>query len=254
MTDQRAHQRATWPALRDVLSSSGYRRLLGTRLASQAGDGAFQVGLASLVFFSPERAATTSAVAWAFTAALVPYTLVGPVRRRAARPVAAAAGAAGGEPRPRAAGAGGGVGGRRGRRRAGAVRAGAGLPVGQPVLPRRAVGRAPARGAARATSWSPTPSPRRPGRWPRWSAVPGGTPSGPPSVPATAATPWCWSARRGSTWCPPAWCCCCAPPSWGRTTTRPAATCAASWRVSHAAWPRARATSASAARRSTPWP
>ena len=71
-------QRATLPALRDVLSSSGYRRLLGTRLASQAGDGAFQVGLASLVFFSPERAATTSAVAWAFTAALVPYTLVGP--------------------------------------------------------------------------------------------------------------------------------------------------------------------------------
>ena len=71
-------QRPTWPALRDVLSASGYRRLLGTRLASQAGDGAFQVGLASLVFFSPERAATTSAVAWAFTAALVPYTLVGP--------------------------------------------------------------------------------------------------------------------------------------------------------------------------------
>ncbi len=71
-------QRPTWPALRDVLSGSGYRRLLGTRLASQAGDGAFQVGLASLVLFSPERATTTTAVAWAFTAALVPYTLVGP--------------------------------------------------------------------------------------------------------------------------------------------------------------------------------
>lgn len=71
-------QRPTWPALRGVLSTSGYRRLLGTRLASQAGDGAFQVGLASLVFFSPQRAATTAAVAWAFTAALVPYTVVGP--------------------------------------------------------------------------------------------------------------------------------------------------------------------------------
>lgn len=71
-------QRATWPALRAVLASPGYRRLLGTRLASQAGDGLFQVGLASLVFFSPERATTTSAVAWAFTAALVPYTVVGP--------------------------------------------------------------------------------------------------------------------------------------------------------------------------------
>ena len=71
-------QRATWPALRAVLASSGYRRLLGTRLASQAGDGMFQVGLASLILFSPERATTTAAVAWAFTAALVPYTLVGP--------------------------------------------------------------------------------------------------------------------------------------------------------------------------------
>ncbi len=71
-------QRATWPALRAVLASSGYRRLLGTRLASQAGDGMFQVGLASLVFFSPERATTTAAVASAFTAALVPYTVVGP--------------------------------------------------------------------------------------------------------------------------------------------------------------------------------
>ena len=73
-----ATQRPTWPALREVLAAPGYRRLLGTRLASQAGDGAFQVGLASLVFFSPERAATTTAVAWAFTAALVPYTVVGP--------------------------------------------------------------------------------------------------------------------------------------------------------------------------------
>lgn len=71
-------QRPTWPALREVLATPGYRRLLGTRLTSQAGDGAFQVGLASLVFFSPEREATTSAVAWAFTAALVPYTVVGP--------------------------------------------------------------------------------------------------------------------------------------------------------------------------------
>jgi len=61
-----------------VLSSQGYGRLLGVRLLSQAGDGAFQVGLASLFFFSPERAATTSAVAWAFAASLIPYTLVGP--------------------------------------------------------------------------------------------------------------------------------------------------------------------------------
>lgn len=65
-------------SLRTVLRSRGYRRLLGTRLVSQGADGAFQVGLASLIFFSPERQATTAAVAWAFSASLLPYTLVGP--------------------------------------------------------------------------------------------------------------------------------------------------------------------------------
>jgi len=69
---------ATQHSLRSVLVSQGYRRLLAARLLSQAGDGAFQVGLASLFFFSPERAATTSALAWAFAASLIPYTVVGP--------------------------------------------------------------------------------------------------------------------------------------------------------------------------------
>jgi MFS family permease len=64
--------------LRTVLGGSDFRRLLTTRLISQAGDGAFQVGLASIFFFSPERAATTEAAALAFAVTLLPYTLVGP--------------------------------------------------------------------------------------------------------------------------------------------------------------------------------
>lgn len=64
--------------LRVVLRGRDFRRLLATRVVSQAGDGAFQVGLASLFFFSPERAATAAAAAAAFAALLLPYTLVGP--------------------------------------------------------------------------------------------------------------------------------------------------------------------------------
>ncbi len=69
---------STWGDLRGVLGERDYRRLLTTRVVSQAGDGAFQVGLAGLFFFSPERATTTTAVAWVLSAALLPYTLVGP--------------------------------------------------------------------------------------------------------------------------------------------------------------------------------
>lgn len=64
--------------LRIVLRGRDFRRLFATRLVSQASDGTFQAGLASLLFFSPERATTASAVAAAFTVAVLPYTLVGP--------------------------------------------------------------------------------------------------------------------------------------------------------------------------------
>jgi MFS family permease len=64
--------------LRIVLRGRDFRRLLTTRLLSQAGDGAFQVGLASLFFFSPERQATTQAAAVAFAITLLPYSVVGP--------------------------------------------------------------------------------------------------------------------------------------------------------------------------------
>ncbi|SDQ23544.1 MFS transporter [Quadrisphaera sp. DSM 44207] len=63
---------------RAVLAGAPYRRLLAVRLASQAGDGAFQAGLAALVLFSPERAATPLLVAVATTTAVLPFTLVGP--------------------------------------------------------------------------------------------------------------------------------------------------------------------------------
>jgi len=61
-----------------VLSGSGFRRLLAVRLTSQGADGLFQVGLASLFFFSPERQPTAAGVAAAFTVLLLPFTLVGP--------------------------------------------------------------------------------------------------------------------------------------------------------------------------------
>ncbi|HEX5535203.1 MAG TPA: MFS transporter [Actinomycetales bacterium] len=64
--------------LRIVLRGRDFRRLFTTRLLSQAGDGAFQVGLASLFFFSPERQATTQAAAVAFAITLLPYSVVGP--------------------------------------------------------------------------------------------------------------------------------------------------------------------------------
>ncbi len=64
--------------LRTVAVHSGFRRLLAVRLISQAGDGAFQAGLATLFFFSPERLATASDVAAAFAVLLLPFTLVGP--------------------------------------------------------------------------------------------------------------------------------------------------------------------------------
>ncbi|AEG45681.1 MFS transporter [Isoptericola variabilis] len=68
----------TWRELRALLRLDGFRKLFAVRLVSQAGDGMFQVGLASLLFFSPERAGTAPAIAGAFAVMLAPFTLVGP--------------------------------------------------------------------------------------------------------------------------------------------------------------------------------
>ncbi|QCB95050.1 MFS transporter [Cellulomonas shaoxiangyii] len=63
--------RALWPL-------SGFRRLFAVRLVSQSSDGMFQVGLATLFFFSPENASTATGVAAAFAVLLLPFTIVGP--------------------------------------------------------------------------------------------------------------------------------------------------------------------------------
>jgi hypothetical protein len=55
-----------------------FRRLLGTRLLSQFGDGVFQAALAGTVLFNPQRAADPVDVAAGFAILLLPYSLVGP--------------------------------------------------------------------------------------------------------------------------------------------------------------------------------
>lgn len=56
----------------------GFRKLFAVRLISQCGDGMFQIGLATLFFFSPQNLATATAVAGAFAILLLPFTIVGP--------------------------------------------------------------------------------------------------------------------------------------------------------------------------------
>ncbi len=64
--------------LRSVLRGADFRRLYGTRLASQCADGVFQASLAGAVLFNPERAADPAAIAAAFATLLLPYSVVGP--------------------------------------------------------------------------------------------------------------------------------------------------------------------------------
>jgi MFS family permease len=64
--------------LREILRGRDFRRLYGTRLASQFSDGVFQVALAGYVFFSPERQTTAGKAAAAFAVTLLPYSVLGP--------------------------------------------------------------------------------------------------------------------------------------------------------------------------------
>ena len=66
------------PDLRAVLGLADFRRLLLVRLVGQTADGMLQVGLATFVFFSPERAATPARVALGFALLLLPFSVVGP--------------------------------------------------------------------------------------------------------------------------------------------------------------------------------
>jgi len=68
----------TQTTARHLLLRSDFRRLLGTRLLSQFGDGVFQAALAGTVLFNPQRAADPVAVAAGFAILLLPYSLVGP--------------------------------------------------------------------------------------------------------------------------------------------------------------------------------
>ncbi|WP_098455713.1 MFS transporter [Sanguibacter antarcticus] len=64
--------------LRQLLRIRDFRRLFTVRMVSQAGDGMFQIGLATLFFFSPESQGTAASIAVAFAILLAPFTLVGP--------------------------------------------------------------------------------------------------------------------------------------------------------------------------------
>ena len=64
--------------LRSLVAHEGFRKLFTVRLVSQCGDGMFQVGLATLFFFSPQTMATAGSVAGAFAVLLLPFTVVGP--------------------------------------------------------------------------------------------------------------------------------------------------------------------------------
>jgi len=64
--------------VRHLLLRGDFRRLLGTRLLAQFGDGVFQAALAGTVLFNPQRAADPVDVAAGFAVLLLPYSLVGP--------------------------------------------------------------------------------------------------------------------------------------------------------------------------------
>ena len=64
--------------MRRLLARPDFRRLFGTRLLSQFGDGVFQAALAGSVLFHPQRAAEPVDVAVGFAVLLLPYSLVGP--------------------------------------------------------------------------------------------------------------------------------------------------------------------------------
>ena len=65
---------------RHLLRGSGFRRLAAARLVSQLGDGMFQAGLASVLFFDPDPGHQSSAagIAVGFVLLFAPFTFVGP--------------------------------------------------------------------------------------------------------------------------------------------------------------------------------
>ncbi len=64
--------------LAHLWKSQGFRRLTRVRVVSQAGDGAFQFGIATAFFFSPQNATTPTDIAVGFAVLFAPFTLIGP--------------------------------------------------------------------------------------------------------------------------------------------------------------------------------
>ncbi len=64
--------------LRAVLVEKDFRRLLATRLVSQAGDGMFTAGLGTYVFFDQNTFPNPGTAAAAFAVLYLPYSLIGP--------------------------------------------------------------------------------------------------------------------------------------------------------------------------------
>lgn len=69
---------SAWRLLVSRDDGMGFRRLLGSRLGAQAGDGMFQAALTGAVLFNPERAAEPMTIAAGLAVLLLPYSLVGP--------------------------------------------------------------------------------------------------------------------------------------------------------------------------------
>jgi MFS family permease len=64
--------------LREVLAGRDFRRLLTTRLISQAGDGVVTAGVGTYVFFNATTFPSPAAGAAAFAVLYLPYSLIGP--------------------------------------------------------------------------------------------------------------------------------------------------------------------------------
>jgi len=69
---------AVWADLRGVLAGRDFRRLLATRLISQAGDGVVTAGVGTYVFFNATTFPSPAAGAAAFAVLYLPYSLLGP--------------------------------------------------------------------------------------------------------------------------------------------------------------------------------
>src|SRR5207248_4403284 len=67
-----------WADLRGVLAGRDFRKLLATRLISQAGDGVVTAGVGTYVFFNATTFPSPAAGAAAFAVLYLPYSLLGP--------------------------------------------------------------------------------------------------------------------------------------------------------------------------------